>query len=88
MTAMRANHSNLGNPELGNCMSDTTVGFDGLVQTTGKAPDVHLKSDGPADVPPGIVDQTSTTEVGFPVRVKGDGGQNAANAPNNWNVKP
>ena len=68
-------------------MSDTVVGFDGVVVTEGKTPDVHIKSDGPADVPPGIVDQTSKS-VGFPVRVKGDGGQNAADAPNNWNVKP
>jgi hypothetical protein len=86
LTPARANH--LGNPESGNTMSDTIVGFNGLVETEPKLPDFHSTSDGPADVPPGIVDQTSTTEAGFPVRVKGDGGQNAADAPNNWNVKP
>jgi hypothetical protein len=71
-------------------MSDTLVGFDGLVQEVGKTPDIHLKSDGTGDVKPGI---RSTNGKGIPegefFNADGDSKQNATpGAPNNWKVKP
>jgi hypothetical protein len=70
-------------------MSDTKVGFNGLVDEVGKTPDAHLSSDGSADV---ILSTRSCNGKGIKAGTfsnsEGDSNQNAAQAPNNWSVTP